>query len=303
MQLRDFDINLLVIMEAIWTNRNVSLAARSLNLAQSTVSAALNRLRQSLNDEVFIWSGNIMSPTPLAEQVMPDVISILNGTRLLLDKSEGKLASVERRLAIATADYVTALLGADLITIAQKEAPNLSFDFVDMKPQAINRSTRPDVDLFIIPEAALRVGGLRKASLYSDTYVCIGASDNDKLHEEMNWDDFLSLPHVGYSAFPRVIFNHESMMWDDLDAEANYRLTMANYLTFPRIVANSKAVAIIPKRLAMMLTGQWNLKYIIPPLPVPDLHIVAYWKPAPMQDPALNWLIDTVKKITSDWVV
>ena len=54
MQLRDFDVNLLITMEAIWTTRNVSNAAKTLNLAQSTVSAALNRLRLALDDELFI---------------------------------------------------------------------------------------------------------------------------------------------------------------------------------------------------------------------------------------------------------
>lgn len=72
MQLRDFDVNLLITMEAIWTTRNVSNAAKTLNLAQSTVSAALNRLRLALGDELFSWSGSEMVPTALAEQIMPD---------------------------------------------------------------------------------------------------------------------------------------------------------------------------------------------------------------------------------------
>ena len=114
MQMRDFDINLLATMEAIWTTRNVSNAARTLNLAQSTVSAALNRLRQALDDELFTWSGSEMVPTPLAEQIMPDIAQLLNGVRSVLTKSRGQVDTVERRLVVATADYVVALLGAPL---------------------------------------------------------------------------------------------------------------------------------------------------------------------------------------------
>ena len=143
MRLRDFDINLLVTLEAIWTTRNVSNAAKTLNLAQSTVSAALNRLRLALGDELFNWSGSEMVPTPLAEQIMPDVTKLLNGVRTVLTKSLGQVETVERRMVIATADYVVALFGAKLLQRAAAEAPQLSFDLVDMRPQFINRAARP----------------------------------------------------------------------------------------------------------------------------------------------------------------
>jgi LysR family transcriptional regulator, nod-box dependent transcriptional activator len=297
MQLRDFDVNLLVTMEAIWTTRNVSNAAKTLNLAQSTVSAALNRLRLALDDELFTWSGSEMVPTPLTEQLMPDVAQLLNGVRTVLTKSFGKVETVERRLVIATADYVAALIGAKLFERAMAEAPQLSFDFVDMRPQFINRSTRPDIDMFIIPANALRTEGMNKQVLYQDSYVCIAAKDNDALYPGISSDAFLALPHIGYSAMPRVIFNHEMMEWDAMGKHAKLRLTMGNYLIFARIVSSSKAVAILPKRLAESLTGEWNLKWIEVPLPTPELEIAAMWRPDQGKDIALAWLRDTLVDI------
>lgn len=299
MQLRDFDINLLVTLEAVWATRNVSAAAKTLNLAQSTVSAALNRLRASLDDELFAWAGNEMVPTRFVEQIMPDVTRVLDHVRGVLEQSRGELAAVERRLVIATADYVVALIGGDLVSRAAEEAPNLSFDFVDMKPQFITRATRPDVDLFIIPENALRVSGLERHPLYSDTYVCIARADNDALYEGMTTPEFMALQHVGYSALPRLVVNHETMMWDQLHAEPRYQLTMGNYLMFPRIVTNSNAVAIVPRQLALTLQGEWPLRLVECPLPVPEIKISALWKPAQEADPALAWLIKTVASITA----
>ena len=299
MQLRDFDVNLLTTMEAIWTTRNVSNAAKTLNLAQSTVSAALNRLRLALDDELFTWSGSEMVPTPLAEQIMPDVAQLLNGVRTVLTKSFGEVETVERRIVIATADYFAALFGARLFERAMAEAPQLSFDFVDMRPQFINRSTRPDIDMFIIPANALRTEGMDKQVLYQDSYVCIAAKDNEALHADISSDEFLALPHIGYSALPRVIFNHEMMLWDDLNKYTNLRLTMGNYLIFARIVSSSNAVAILPKRLAESLTGEWNLKWIEVPLPTPELEIAAMWRPDQGKDIALTWLRETLVDIAS----
>ncbi|QKS01145.1 LysR family transcriptional regulator [Sphingomonas sp. CL5.1] len=301
MQLRDFDINLLTTLEAIWMTRNVSAAAKTLNLAQSTVSAALNRLRASLDDDLFNWTGSEMVPTPLAEQIMPDVVRLLANVRGVLEKSHGRLASVERRVVIATVDYVVALIGPELLARAAAEAPNLSFDFVDMKPQTLTRATRPDVDMFIIPSNALRIAGLKRRLLYSDTYVCVGALDNEALYEGMPADAFLALPHIGYSATPRTTVNHETMLWDELDAETGYRLTMGNYLVFPHIAAQTNAVAILPKRLAVPMTQEKRLKFITPPLPTPDLPISALWKPAQEDDVAVTWLREAVAAITSDW--
>jgi LysR family transcriptional regulator, nod-box dependent transcriptional activator len=298
MKLRDFDVNLLVTIEAIWATRNVSNAARTLNLAQSTVSAALNRLRQALGDELFTWSGSEMVPTPLAEQIMPDVSQLLNGVRTVLTKSLGQVDTVERRLVIATADYVVALIGAKLLTRAAEEAPQLSFDFVEMRPQFINRSTRPDIDLFVFPANALRTTGMEQVSLYRDSYVCIGAEDNAALYADMPVDDFLGLRHIGYSALPRVAFNHEMMLWDELGKDTNLRLTMGNYLIFARIVAGSDAVAILPKRLATSLTGEWKLKWIEPPLATPEIEITAMWRPDLGKDIALAWLRDALVDIT-----
>jgi LysR family transcriptional regulator, nod-box dependent transcriptional activator len=300
-QLRDFDISLLVTLEALWSSRSVSAAAKSLNLAQSTVSAALNRLRQSLDDELFTWSGTEMIPTPLVEQLMPDVGRVLDGARAVLERSLGPLSGVERRLVIATADYVVALLGPQLLKRAAVEAPKLSFDFIDMRPRYINKATRPDVDLFIIPGGALRVSGLDRQLLYQDSYVCIAAADNRALGENMSGEEFLKLRHVGYSALPRTVFNHETMLWDDLNVEPTFQLTMGNYLIFPRIVANSDAVAILPKRLARTLVGEWKIKWIEPPLPTPRLEIHSLWRPAQSQDPALAWLREAISEITSDW--
>jgi LysR family transcriptional regulator, nod-box dependent transcriptional activator len=297
MQLRDFDVNLLITMEAIWTTRNVSNTAKTLNLAQSTVSAALNRLRLALDDELFTWSGSEMVPTSLTEQIMPDVAQLLNGVRTVLTKSFGKVETVERRLVIATADYVAALFGAKLFERAMAEAPQLSFDFVDMRPQFINRSTRPDIDMFLIPANALRTEGMKKQVLYQDSYVCIAGKTNDALYAGMSSDDFLALQHIGYSAMPRVIFNHEMMLWDALDKHVNLRLTMGNYLIFARIVSSSNAVAILPKRLAETLTGEWNLKWIEVPLPTPDLEIAAMWRPDQGKDIALTWLRETLVDI------
>ena len=88
------------------------------------------------------------------------------------------------------------------------------------------------------------------------------------------------------------------MLWDDLGKDTNLRLTMGNYLIFARIVAGSDAVAILPRRLATTLTGEWKLKWIEPPLATPEIEITAMWRPDLGKDIALAWLRDALVDIT-----
>lgn len=301
MHLRDFDINLLTIMEAVWATRSVSMAARRLNLAQSTISAALNRLREQLDDELFVWNGHEMTPTPMAEQLMPLASDVLSGVRSMLEKATGTPLSVERRLVVATADYVVALFGAALIARTAAEAPNLVLDFVDLKPQLMNKTSLPDIDLFIFPFNALRVSGLSHRTLYQDRYVCVGRADNAALFEGMAADAFFALPHIGYSAMPRMTFSHESLSWEALGTEPDYRILMAAYLAFPPIVAQSDAVAIVPRRIAAVAARGLPLKWITPPVSLPELEISLVWKPGQEGDPAHQWLRNALVEIAAGW--
>lgn len=301
MKLRDFDLNLLIIMEAVWAERSVTTASRRLNLSQSAISAALNRLRNSLKDEIFTFSGAEMVPTPLAIQMMPEVNRILQSTRIILEGAHGNEGLVERRLTIATADYVAGMLGGDLITLAAREMPHLSFDFILPRPASekyLSKASRLDIDLFIIPANALRLSGMKREFLYSDTYVCAAAEDNERLFEGIPVDQFLKLDQVGYSAFPKAGYNHETLMWDELSIDFSYRLTMSNYLIFPRILAKSEAVAVLPKRLVEVLSEQWNLRWVVPPLPTPPLDIFMLWRLDQDDDKALAWLRKSLQKIT-----
>ncbi|MCW8834257.1 MAG: LysR family transcriptional regulator, partial [Colwellia sp.] len=67
------DLNLFTVFDAIYRERNITAAAKSLNLSQPAVSHALARLRDNFADPLFIRQGNKMQPTPIAKNVITDV--------------------------------------------------------------------------------------------------------------------------------------------------------------------------------------------------------------------------------------
>lgn len=286
----ELDAALLLVMDAIWSSRNVSLAARRLQRSQSTISASLNRLRDILKDQVFVWDGRQMNPTPLTEQLMPQVSDIIASLRGLLWRAHGGAQHADRRFVIATSSYVITLFSPRLLMRAKDEMPGVTLDFIATNPNSWTKSQLPDIDLFIIPSNVARTRGLHTATLYADAYVCIGAADNHALTEGMDPQAFMALRHVGYSSSPRLMASHEATHWHALGIAPNYVMQTPEYLSLPSIVAATDIVAILPGRFAHLAMADYGLKSVTPPVPMPDLEIVMVWKPAQNDDPVHAWL-------------
>lgn len=295
------DATLLLVMEAIWSTRNVSMAARRLRRSQSTISASLSRLRDILQDQVFVWDGRQMNPTPLTEQLMPQISDLISGMRALVWRAHGGAQHGSRRFVIATSSYVTALFAPPLLARTTGEMTGVSFDFIATSVNSWSKSILPDIDLFIIPSNTARTRGLHTAHLYHDEYVCISARDNDRVADDMAPPDFLALRHVGFSATPRLTASHESSHWPASGVSPNFVMQAPEYLSLPPAVAATDVVAIVPGQLAKAAMKTYRLKATKPPVPVPDLEIVMVWKPSQNEDPVHAWLRGALVDIARDF--
>ena len=89
MRLDRFDLNLLVVFEAVYAEGNLTRAAEQLNMAQPSVSNALARLRAAYDDPLFVRAGRGMAPTPLARQLISPIRLALRQVRGTLTGSVG----------------------------------------------------------------------------------------------------------------------------------------------------------------------------------------------------------------------
>src|SRR5437016_74829 len=129
MNLRDFDLNLLVALDALLTERNVTRAGNYLNLSQSATSGALARLRDFFQDELLVPVGRRMVLTPLAEDLVKpvrDVLLQITGT--IATKPRFDPARSDRHFSIAVSDYMTSVLMIDLLRDIKYQAPTVTFE-------------------------------------------------------------------------------------------------------------------------------------------------------------------------------
>ena len=298
MDLQKLDLNLFATLEQLWLCRSVSLAAERLNLAQSTVSAALRRLRHQLGDELFVWNGSEMVPTARTSTLMPEILTILHKIRALLGGDD--LTGLHRRFVISTVDYVVQMLGPNLLCKVQAQAPNVGLDFAPIRYDWLVESNLQSVDLFIVPVEALPAKGFIHRQLFREQFVCIAAEGNEAVHANMTEEELLSMPHVGFSLAARGQVSHEARSWQRAGRQVHLAMTLTEYLIFPQIVAHSSAVAIVPQSVAVDAMSRHSIKWVIPPLHTDPMEVVLAWQKPKDEDVVHKWLRDIIHEIISE---
>ena len=296
---RNLDLNLLLIFDALWTERSVSRVARRIHRTQSAVSLALERLRTSFEDPLFVWNGREMQPSARAAALAPRVRTILSQVNEALDLTFEDPRLARREITIATADYIDWLLGAKLMHCLENDAPNLTIYLVDVKPFMAGGRRPTETELFIVPRDAINTARMSHATLFRDRYVCVAARDNEKVYEGMPIEEFIGIPQATYTASPGVLASHETRHLADLGIRYRNRILTPHYMALPMIVSESGAVAIMQERLARFMCRQIPVKLVTPPVDYPELEINLYWDPNFDADPTHQWLRERIIEVSA----
>ncbi len=297
MSLRHFDLNLLLVFEALVTEAHVTRAAEKVFLSQSATSHALNRLRQQLNDPILVRCGNGLQPTPRAMAMLPDVRDILKRLDNTLTPPQvfDPLIS-ERVFSIAVTDYFEAVVLPDMMPVLQKQAPGVIFDLEMIGPRAsLDRLESGDVDLVIGLDNSIRVPShLMHQPWLTEQLVCLVGTHTSHCPSRLNLTEYLALPHV-------VLVDQTDTSTDVIDrwlAEQQLQRTriarMINYLAAARLVANRQAVMTLPRRMAELFSQWLPVNVVAGPEGLPDWHMTLVQHPLHAQDTGIQWLIEQV---------
>src|SRR5580692_8160995 len=125
MQLRNFDLNLLIVFEAVFEEHSIAAASERLSLSQSAVSHALRRLRRALGDELFVREAEGMQPTPKARQFAIPVKSALDRLASALGGEPFDPTTAMRSFSIGASDYAATVIGPRLVESVASAAPSV----------------------------------------------------------------------------------------------------------------------------------------------------------------------------------
>ncbi len=308
--LQRIDLNLLRVFEAVFEERNLLRAGKRLHLSQSAISHALGRLRESLQDELFVRTSKGMEPTARALAIAAPLRDAMQGIRQTLGVMPFDPQTETRTFVLAANDYVTAVLAPALSHHLMAVAP--SIDLV------IRPSTRLDLaEQIDLGRIDLAIGifsdvpsRFQSAAVWSQQDALVMRKGHPLRRKKLSVGDLVGFPMLIVSlggqeegAVSGYILEHglarQSEMFDRQALEdalravgrkPRYRMTVPHSLAVPDLLAASDMVSIVPEPLARAFSARAEVAVIPLPYTAPVATLRALWHRRHEHDPAHIWL-------------
>lgn len=298
MNLRQIDLNLLVALDALLTERNVTRAGERLCLSQSAMSGTLAKLRLIFDDELLVRVGRNLEPTAYAEEIAGPVRQCLQQLEDLLNARRPFEPRVENRVfRIAATDYAVLLMLAPLVKRLAELAPGISVQFVKLDSSARERLAHGDVDFSIMPEGV--DASLPSLDLFQDPWVCILWDQHTSIGAQLTLDDFMAQPHM---AFQMDEEGHASMADEHLARKGfrrNIVATTASFTNAPFLLQGTSMLTMVPRRLAERMCDAARIRLLDIPVEVPPLAEKLMWNPRFTQSRPHMWMREQIASIAA----
>lgn len=284
------DLNLFVAFDAIYTEGNITRAARKLNLTQSALSHALARLRDVFADPLFCRQGAEMVPSPLARALIG---SVRHSLKTLTDSVQQARhfdpAAARRSFTIGLRPVLEATILPPLMARLRTEAPGVELASVQVDRRDLSAELAAGVlDLAVDVLMPLNPD-MRCRRLARDTQVVIARADHPGLDGWLDLERYLAHSHILVSS-RRKGPGLEDMALAQIGRHRHIALRCQHYFAACRVAAASDMLLTMPEQYAHSATR--NLATRIYPLPVemPPLDVFLYWHGNVDADPANAWL-------------
>ncbi|MCG6204339.1 LysR family transcriptional regulator [Rhodopseudomonas sp. HC1] len=300
--LRNIDLNLLVILDALLAERNVSRAGERIGLSQSAVSAALARLRDIFHDPLLVRVGRDLVLTRNAEDLIVPLKEALGKIEQTLLRRPGfDPASDVRTFSISASDYAGLILLAPLVRAITSEAPNVTIHLVPRARDAARVLHTNQADIVIEPVELFTTSDYPSSLLLTDRWLCaVDARHPDIRDNVLTERCFLDLPHLVYGIGNDRQLNLADQHLVDLGIRRRIEVTVESFLLNPFLIQGTRMVSLVLERAARRLLGSADIKLLETPIAVPDIHEAMYWHPRHTTDPGHRWLRDKLQRVAAE---
>lgn len=290
MHFHRLDLNLLVALDALLSERNITRASERLHLSQPAMSGALARLRDYFGDGLLVPVGRRMVPTPLGESLAGPVREVLLQVETTIQlRPCFDPATSCRNFRLLMSDYAATVLMTLALPELQKQAPGLSFELLPYSEQQWEALERGEIDFLVMPSDYLREGHPAEP-LFADDYVCVVWAGNECVGERLTLEQYLGLGHVvvrfGQQRFPAL----DEWFLDRYGHARKIEVVTASFNAIPQLVVGTTRIATIQRRLAAFYARYLPLRLLEAPIEMPPLAESIVWHRYRDQDPGNRWV-------------
>jgi DNA-binding transcriptional LysR family regulator len=295
LHLGSLDLNLLVALDALLEERNVTRAAERMGITQSAMSHALARLRTATGDALLVRGTGGMVPTTRAESLGPPIRRALEEVASALrSPTTFDPMTAQHRIRIATSDYGELILLPKLAGRLAREAPGIELRVSGAGEEARETLGSGATDLVIAPVRPNDAGpGVFAKKLFDERFVCVVRKGHPLAAGKLTVARFAAASHALIS--PRA---KEGSFVDDalarLGLQRRVSVAVPHFLVAPHIVASSDLILTLAARVADMLAKPLGLVVLAPPpeLKLEGFTMSALWHERTQGEPVQRWLRD-----------
>jgi DNA-binding transcriptional LysR family regulator len=297
---RTLDLNLLRVFDHVMAERNLTRAARKLSLTQPAVSNALNRLRDALGDKLVVRSGYGVEPTPRALALWPAVADALRQMESSLTPADFVALKATNTFVLAMADATAAELMPGLVGIIENDAPGVSMRVLPLNtrdPRQLLEQGHIDLAVGFFPAvlaelSAQAQGGVapfEHQRLFAGDYACVMRKGNPLAKGPMTLNRYCDAHHllVSFSGRPIGPVDRALAL---LDRTRRIVLTVNQFFTAGRVVANSNLLTVLPRHFVSVTGIAHELVLRALPFQVPQVHVDSLWHRRQAQRSDHAWL-------------
>jgi DNA-binding transcriptional LysR family regulator len=301
MNLSGLDLNLLVALDALLSERSVTRAAQRVGLSQPGMSNALGRLRRLLNDPLLVRQGATLVPTARAEALIGPVQEALELIRGALDAPLRFDPATDRRsFRLSCSDYSVLMLIGPLVRGLAAEAPAVVVEVLPRRADAPRALANGDVDLVIEPPEIMGDADLESLRLWDDRWQCCVWEGNTRVGKRMTLERYTALGHLIYSmGGPGQPVALPDIHLARLGVPRRIEVSVESFLLAPFLLQNTDLVTLIPKRAETFLRRIGDIRVLESPVELPGLVETLWWHSRSTADPAHTWLRTRIGEVAS----
>ena len=289
MNLVRFDLNLLVALDALLHERNVTRAGQRVGLSQPAMSGTLARLRELFGDDLLVRVGRNLELTPRAQELVEPLRQCIERIENMMDHRRSFTPAREiRSFTVAASDYAAFMLLPPLLKRLEREAPGITVKFTQLDARSQERLANDRIDFVVMP-SEIETGNPGEL-LFMDRWVCAAWSKHPDLGKRMSRDEFCALPHLGYELPESDGRSVADLHLSHLQIHRRVAATTESFLMAPFLLRGTQLISVIHQRLAERVKEAADIRIFEPPYPMPDIHESIYWNPRHAGTPSHQWL-------------
>ncbi|BAY63882.1 transcriptional regulator [Calothrix brevissima NIES-22] len=295
--LANIDLNLLVVFDALMSERQVTRAGERLGLSQPATSNALARLRKLTHDDLFVRTNAGLQPTPLAialaEQIQPALQQIQ--TALSPEQNFDPTTS-DRLFTIGMTDYVEFTVLPRLLEKLEQVAPNIKIQIRSGDRQhLLSLLDAGEVDLIcgLFPE---QIAWHEAQFLFQERYVCVCRQDHPLIGDSLSLENYIANAHLLVSIQEDMIGRVDKLLAEK-NLSRHIAISIPHFLVAPSILARTNLIATLAQRVAQAFADSQNLKVLPCPLPIKGFSVFMRWHRSTRDRAAHTWLRGIITEV------